>query len=106
MSNPAVTGQYECQHSPGIGLNYFTARIDRLILRADGRFTLIVQKQSRVAGAAQAWMKGEQVSANPQETRREGSYTQQDRQVMLRFDDGGYEDAHLSWNGEGIQVGP
>ncbi len=101
-----VTGQYECQHSSGIGLDYFTSRIDRLILRSDGRFTLIVQKHSRAAGAAQAWLKGEQVSANAQETRMEGNYTQQDRLVTLRFDNGGIEEAHLAWNGSGIQVGP
>lgn len=106
MSNLAITGQYECQHSPGIGLNYFTARLDRLILRADGRFTLIIQKQSRAVGAAQSWLKGEQASAEAQEARREGNYTQQDRQVMLRFDDGGYEEAQVSWNGDGIQIGP
>jgi hypothetical protein len=101
-----LTGQYECQHSPGIGLNYFTARLDRLILRADGRFTLIIQKQSRAMGAAQAWIKGEQTSTNPQETRREGRYTVHDRQVSLHFDDGGTEEAQASWNGDGIQVGP
>jgi hypothetical protein len=106
MANRTATGQYECQHSPGIGLDYFTARVDRLILRADGHFTLIVQKQSRAVGAAQSWIKGEQATNNAQESRLEGDYTQQDRLVTLRFEHGGFEEAHLAWNGEGIQVGP
>src|SRR5579859_5351042 len=101
-----ITGQYECVHSSGVGLDYFTSRIDRLILQANGRFTLIIQDRSRLSNAAQSLASGQQVSTAAPETRREGNYTQQDNNLMLHFDGGGMEPGQLSWNGEGLQLGP
>jgi hypothetical protein len=101
-----TTGQYECVHSSGVGLDYFTSRIDRLILHSDGRFVLTVQKRSRVTHAAHSLMSGEQVTATAPETRLEGKYIRQDRVVSLHFDNGGLEEAHLSENGQGLQIGP
>ncbi|HEY4034898.1 MAG TPA: zinc ribbon domain-containing protein [Ktedonobacteraceae bacterium] len=101
-----ITGQYECVHSSGVGLDYFTSRIDRLILHADGRFSLTVQKRSRVTHAAHSLMGGEQVTAAAPETRLEGKYIRQDPVVSLQFDNGGLEEAQLSSNGSGLQIGP
>jgi hypothetical protein len=101
-----ITGQYECQHSSGIGLDYFTSRIDRLTLQPDGRFTLIVQDRSRIANAAKSLVNGQQVSSAAPETRREGNYNLQGNVLWLHFDDGGQEQGQVSWNGEGIQIGP
>src|ERR1700704_3412592 len=101
-----ITGQYECVHSSGVGLDYFTSRIDRLILHSDGRFSLTVQKRSRVTHAAHSLMGGEQVTAVAPETRLEGNYVRQDRAVSLRFDNGGLEEAQISPNGDGLQIGP
>lgn len=105
MMKPII-GQYECVHSSGIGLDYFTSRIDRLILQANGRFTLIIQDRSRLSNAAQSLASGQQVTTTAPETRREGNYTQQDNKIMLYFDGGGLEPGQLSWNGEGLQLGP
>jgi hypothetical protein len=102
----SITGQYECVHSSGIGLDYFTSRIDRLILHSDGRFILTVQQRSRVTHAAHSLMSGEQVSAAAPETRLEGNYVRQDRAISLRFDNGGLEEAQISPNGDGLQIGP
>jgi hypothetical protein len=102
----SITGQYECVHSSGIGLDYFTSRIDRLILHSDGRFILTVQQRSRVTHAAHSLMSGEQVSATAPETRLEGNYVRQDRVISLRFDNGGLEEAQASPNGDGLQIGP
>lgn len=101
-----ITGQYECQHSSGIGLDYFTSRIDRLTLQPNGRFTLIVQDRSRIANAAQSLMNGQQVSSAAPETRREGNYNLQGNVLLLHFDDGGQEQGQVSWNGDGVQIGP
>ncbi|HZR41937.1 MAG TPA: zinc ribbon domain-containing protein [Ktedonobacteraceae bacterium] len=101
-----ITGQYECVHQSGVGLDYFTSRIDRITLQTNGRFTLIVQQRSRAANAAQALLSGQQVTTEAPEIRREGNYTQQGNSVVLHFDDGGLEQAQVSWNGEGIQIGP
>jgi hypothetical protein len=101
-----ITGQYECVHSSGVGLDYFTSRIDRLTLQSNGRFSLIIQSQSRAANAAQTLLKGQQISAAAPEVRREGNYTQQDADLSLHFDDGGFEPAHLALNREGLQIGP
>lgn len=101
-----ITGQYECVHSSGVGLDYFTSRIDRLILHPDGRFSLTVQKRSRVTHAAHSLMGGEQVTAAAPEIRIEGNYVRQDRVVSLRFDNGGLEEAQISPNGDGLQIGP
>ena len=104
MTKP-VTGQYECMHRSGVGLDYFTSRVDRLTLYPNGRFILIVQDRSRIAGAAQSFMSGQQVTAQPGETRREGNYRYQDRSFTLFFDDGTQEQGQIAWNGEGIQIG-
>ncbi len=100
-----VTGQYECQHRSGIGLDYFTSRIDRLIVQANGRFVLVVQEHSRVSNAAQSFISGQQVSSSAPETRREGSYNQQGTALWLNFDDGTQEQGQFSWNGDGVQIG-
>src|SRR5947207_1824550 len=101
-----ITGQYECVHSSGVGLDYFTSRIDRLILHPDGRFILTVQKRSRATHAAHSLVSGEQVTATAPETRIEGNYVRQDRTVSLYFDTGGLEQAQISSNGDGLQIGP
>ncbi len=105
MTKP-VTGQYECLHRSGVGLDYFTSRIDRLTLQANGRFVLIIQDGSRVANAAKLFVNGQQVALNASETRREGSYTVQGNVIAFRFDDGAQEQGQMSWNGEGMQFGP
>src|SRR5258708_35984768 len=101
-----ITGQYECQHSSGVGLDYFTSRIDRLILQTNGRFTLVVQDRSRIANAAQSLVNGQQVSSAAPETRREGNYNLQGNVLWLNFDGGGQEQGQVAWNGEGVQIGP
>ena len=101
-----ITGQYEFVHSAGVGLEYFTARIDRLVLQANGHFILTIQDRSRLAHAANSLASGQQVTAAAAETRREGTYTQQDSDISLFFDDGGFEPGKVMDNGEGIQLGP
>jgi hypothetical protein len=101
-----ITGQYECVHHSGIGLDYFTSRIDRLVLYPDGRFTLIVQQMSRATNAAKSWLNKQTVNNAPPETRQEGHYTQQQNSILLHFDNGGFEEAHLSPDEDGIQIGP
>lgn len=101
-----ITGQYECVHSSGVGLDYFTSRIDRLILHPDGRFVLTVQKRSRVTHAAHSLMSGKQVTAVAPETHMEGFYVCQDPVISLHFENGGLEEAQLSANGNGLQIGP
>jgi hypothetical protein len=100
-----ITGQYECPHQSGVGLDYFTSRIDRLTLLPNGRFTLIVQDRNRLSNAAQSFLSGQQVTTAAPETRREGNYIQQGNNISLRFDDGTQQQAQLSWNGEGLQIG-
>lgn len=102
----SITGQYECVHSSGVGLDYFTSRVDRLILHSDGRFVLTVQKRSRATHAVRSLMSGEQVTATAPETRLEGKYIRQDGIVSLHFDNGGLEEAQLPANGDGLQIGP
>lgn len=107
MNKPA-TGQYECVHSSGIGLDYFTSRIDRLTLFGNGRFTLITQDRSRISNMAQSFLSGQGTSAAAapaQETRKEGSYVIQQNAITFNFDDGTQEQGQLSWNGDGIQLG-
>jgi len=101
-----ITGQYECVHSSGVGLDYFTSRIDRLQLHSDGRFILTVQKRSRVTHAAHSLMSGEQVTVAAPEMRLEGKYVRQDPVISLHFDNGGLEEAQLSINGDSLQIGP
>lgn len=105
MTKP-ITGQYEYQHSSGVGLDYFTARLDRLTLLADGRFVLIIQERSRLGNAAQSVMKGQAVNMSAPEVRFEGSYTAQGNTLSFHFDDGTQEQGQLAWNGEGMQFGP
>ncbi len=103
-----ITGQYECVHSSGVGLDYFTSRVDRVTLQPNGRFILTIQNQSRAANAAQSLIKGQQVSAAAPETKREGSYTYQiqNSNLALQFDDGGFEQGRIEPNGEGLHIGP
>lgn len=105
MAKP-ITGQYEYQHSSGVGLDYFTSRIDRLTILANGRFVLIIQQRSRLHNAAQSVIKGESVSMSAPETRFEGTYTAQGNSLSFIFDDGTQEQGQISWNGEGMQFGP
>ena len=105
MAKP-ITGQYEYQHSSGVGLDYFTSRIDRLTILANGRFVLIIQQHSRLQNAAQSVIKGESVSMSVPETRFEGTYTAQGNTLSFIFDDSTQEQGQLSWNGEGMQFGP
>jgi len=104
MTKP-VTGQYECQHSSGIGLDYFTSRIDRLILQTDGHFTLTIQERSRLSNAAQSLVSGQQITNAAPEKKREGNYTLQGNTIVLHFQDGTQEQGQLSWNGDGLQLG-
>ncbi len=105
MTKP-ITGQYEYTHSSGVGLDYFTSRVDRIILQANGQFVYIVQERSRLANAAQSLMSGQQVATNAPEIRREGSYTTQGNVITFHFDDGTQDQGQLAWNGGGIQFGP
>src|SRR2546421_1099544 len=105
MTKP-ITGQYEYLHRSGVGLDYFTSRIDRLIIQTNGRFILIIQERSRMANAAQSLISGQQIATNAPEIRREGTYTAQGNAISFRFDDGSIEDGQLAWNGEGMQFGP
>jgi len=102
----SIIGQYEYLHRSGVGLDYFTSRIDRLILQPDGRFILIIQERSRISNAAQSFINGQQIATNAPEVRREGTYTAQGDAIAFRFDDGSIEDGKLAWNGEGMQFGP
>lgn len=101
-----VTGQYECVHGSGVGLDYFTARIDTLTLYANGRFTLKVQQKSRVSHAAQSLMQGQQVNTNAPENLQEGTYLLQGLQVQLTFANGGFEGAQLNEDGTDLAIGP
>jgi hypothetical protein len=105
MTKP-ITGQYEYLHRSGVGLDYFTSRIDRLIIQTNGRFILIIQERSRMANAAQSLISRQQIATNAPEIRREGTYTAQGNAISFRFDDGSIEDGQLAWNGEGMQFGP
>ena len=105
MTKP-ITGQYEYLHRSGVGLDYFTSRIDSLTLLPNGRFILVIQERSRIANAAQSLMSGQQVAMNAPEVRREGTYSAQGNAISFRFDDEAIEDGQLAWNGEGMQFGP
>ncbi|HLX56747.1 MAG TPA: zinc ribbon domain-containing protein [Ktedonobacteraceae bacterium] len=99
----SITGQYECLHRSGIGLDYFTSRVDRLTLQAKGRVIFVVQERSRIGHAARSLLSGEQVDTNAPEVRREGSYSSQGNTVSFFFDDGTQEQGQLTANG--IQIG-
>jgi uncharacterized phage infection (PIP) family protein YhgE len=91
----SLTGQYECAHRSALGLDYFTARVDRLTLYANGRFTLITQEKSRLAHAAKSLASGQQASMDAPETRAEGSYSSQGNLLILHFDNGEQEQAQI-----------
>jgi hypothetical protein len=97
----SVAGQYECVHKSGLGLDYFTSRVDRLTLQAGGRFVLIVQERNRISHAAQSFASGQQVSAAAPEVRREGTYLVQGANVSLRFDDGTQQQGQLATTSDG-----
>lgn len=87
-------------------MDYFTSRIDRLILQPDGRFTLTIQERSRLSNAAQSLVSGQHVSTTAPEIKREGSYTLPGENIIvLHFQDGKQEQGQLAWNGEGLQLG-
>ena len=100
-----ITGQYECSQRSGVGLDYFTSRLHRLSLQANGRFVLIEQDRSRLAHAAKSLLSGEQITTNAPETRREGSYILQGNIISFRFDDGTQDQGQVTGNDEGIQIG-
>ncbi len=99
----SITGQYECLHRSGIGLDYFTSRIDRLTLQANGQFFFVMQDRSRVGHAAKSLLSGQQVDINAPETRRAGNYSSQGDNIFFYFDDGTQEQGQLTTNG--IQIG-
>ena len=99
----SLTGQYECLHRSGVGLDYFTSRIDRLTLQSNRRFVYLAQEKSRISHAARSLLSGQQVDTNAPEIRREGSYTSQGDTISLLFDDGAQEQGQITANG--IQVG-
>lgn len=98
-----ITGQYECSHRSPVGLDFFTSRLDRLILQSNGRFTLIVQERSRISHAARSLLNEQQIDTNAPETKRVGSYTNQGSIISFFFDDGTQEQGQLCTNG--IQIG-
>jgi hypothetical protein len=99
----SITGQYECLHRSGIGLDYFTSRIDRLTLQANRQFIFVVQDRSRVSHAAKSLLSGQQVDVNAPETHRKGSYTYLGDNISFNFDDGTQEKGQLT--PDGIQIG-
>jgi zinc ribbon protein len=98
-----IIGQYECSHRSGIGLDYFTSRLDRLTLQANGHFNFIVQERSRISHTAKSLLSGQQADVNAPETRREGSYSYQGDSISFYFDDGTQEQGQLT--ADGIQIG-
>jgi hypothetical protein len=91
----SLTGQYECAHRSGLGLDYFTARLDRLTLYANGRFALITQEKSRLMHAAKNLASGQQTSMDAPETRFEGSYSSHGSTLILSFDSGEEQQAQI-----------
>lgn len=99
----SISGQYERSHRSGLGLDYFTSRLDRLTIQANGRFTLTVQERSRITHAAQSVMSGQQINTNAPETKRDGAYTFSGNNISFHFDDGEQEQGQLT--PDGIQIG-
>jgi zinc-ribbon domain len=99
----SIVGQYECLHRSGIGLDYFTSRIDQLTLQANGQFFFVVQERSRVSHAAKSLFSGQQVDVNAPETQRKGRYINMGDSITFNFDDGTQESGQLT--PEGIQIG-
>ncbi|HEY1351925.1 MAG TPA: zinc ribbon domain-containing protein [Ktedonobacteraceae bacterium] len=99
----SLIGQYECAHRSGLGLDYFTARIDHLTLYASGRFSLLTQEKSRLAHAANNLASGQQASMHAPETHAEGRYSTQGSLLILTFDSGKQEQAQIQE--AGLQLG-
>lgn len=99
----SLTGQYECVHGSGIGLDYFTSRIDRLILQSNKQCSLVTQEKSRISHAAKSLLSGQQLDTNAPETRREGRYTSQGNTISIVFNDGSQAQGQV--NANGIQIG-
>src|SRR5438874_1276377 len=99
----SISGQYECLHRSGIGLDYFTSRIDRLTLQANRQFLFVTQERSRVSHAAKSLLSGQQVDVNAPETQRKGSYTNLGDTITFNFDDGTQENGQIT--PDGIQIG-
>ncbi len=99
----SIVGQYECLHRSGVGLDYFTSRIDRLTMQANGQFVFVVQERSRVSHAAKSLFSGQQLDINAPESQRKGRYTNLGDTVAFNFDDGAQESGQLT--PEGIQIG-
>lgn len=95
----SLTGQYECAHRSALGLDYFTARLDRLTLYANGRFALVTQEKSRLMHAAKNLASGQQASMEAPETHAEGSYSSQGDLLFLSFDSGEQERATIQETG-------
>lgn len=92
----SLIGQYECMHRSALGLDYFTARLDRLILYANGRFALTTQEKSRLMHAAKNLAAGQQVAGTEApEAHAEGSYSSQEDLLFLSFDSGEQERATI-----------
>jgi len=99
----SITGQYECVHHSGLGLDYFTSRIDRLTIQANGQFIFVVQERSRISHSARSLISGQQIDTNAPETRRVGNYSYQGNDIIFYFDDGTQDQGQLTANG--IQLG-
>lgn len=99
----SLIGQYECAHRSGLGLDYFTARIDHLTLYANGRFSLLTQEKSRLGHAARSLASGQQASMDAPETQTEGRYSARDTLLVLDFDNGEQEQAQILQ--AGLQLG-
>ena len=99
----SISGQYECLHRSGIGLDYFTSRIDRLTLQPNGQFIFVVQDRSRVSHAAKSLFSGQQIDINAPETQRKGRYTNLGDSISFNFDDGTQEKGQITL--DGIQIG-
>jgi zinc ribbon protein len=99
----SITGQYECVHHSGLGLDYFTSRIDRLTIQANGQFIFVVQERSRISHSARSLISGQQIDTNAPETRRVGNYSYQGNDIIFYFDDGTQDQGQLAANG--IQLG-
>jgi hypothetical protein len=99
----SITGQYECVHHSGLGLDYFTSRIDRLTIQANGQFIFVVQERSRISHSARSLISGQQLDTNAPESRRVGNYSCQGNDITFYFDDGTQDQGQLTANG--IQLG-
>jgi zinc-ribbon domain len=99
----SITGQYECVHHSGLGFDYFTSRIDRLTIQANGQFIFVVQERSRISHSARSLMSGQQIDTNAPEILRVGKYSNQGNDIIFYFDDGTRDQGQLTANG--IQLG-